>query len=100
MSNSDINFAADYYRSRGWTVIRTSGGAADIIAGLKSKVHFIKLYSGDLIIRGEFVQNAFSNNAIPVYATIITNKSGEKNKIQLLNANENRRIKLKKLLNN
>ncbi len=84
MSDKIIQLVCDSYQSKGWTVIKLpKGGINDIIAANKTKVHFVQVltkksvnfqkYNG--LAKNTFIQNAFSNNAIPVHAIVYPDTS-------------------------
>ncbi len=67
------------YAANGWTVIVPPRGALnDIITQKGKKMHFVQVTTKETITgaryqgiaRNTFIQNAFSNAAIPVYATV------------------------------
>lgn len=75
------------YQSAGWTAYQPKvGGINDLIASKGDKLHFVQVVlSTDLenmrykdVAKNTFIQNATSNSAIPVYATItIAQRKGE-----------------------
>lgn len=82
------------YRAAGWTVI-PSKGVSDMIANLREHVHFVQVRvkgSSDSRYTGQgmndFVQNAFSNGAIPIHANV------DKSQVTLYDVNENKRVLL------
>lgn len=89
-----ITVAEMKYTENGWTVIRPAGSINDIIAQRGKKYHFVQVvsdtetdnikYQG--IAKNSFIQNAFSNGAIPVYAHV-TGKKALKVTFEDVNAN-------------
>jgi hypothetical protein len=82
------------YRAAGWTVI-PSKGVSDMIANLREHVHFVQVRvkgSSDSRYTGQgmndFVQNAFSNGAIPIHANV------DKSQVTLYDVNEDKRVLL------
>lgn len=90
------------YAKKGWQVMSFSVGYNDLIAKSApnkqghSRVHFIQVMTPETEndarygreARGQFVQNAFSNNAEPVYALV------KKQKVSLTNVNLEKRVRL------
>ena len=85
------------YVENDWTVIRPLDGVNDIVAQRGKKYHFVQVvptcaidnvkYQG--IAKNSFIQNAFSNGAIPVYAHV----NGKKTlKVTFEDVNANTRI--------
>lgn len=67
------------YTLSGWTVITPpKGGPVDLIASRMGKLHYVRVkpiergdepkYHGEA--KNDFIQNAMSNTAIPVFATV------------------------------
>jgi hypothetical protein len=61
------------YRAKNWTVFAPKNGPNDIVAHFQgpkgaTKYHFVQLAPGRDI--GGFIQNAFSNGAMPIFAHI------------------------------
>lgn len=75
-----VEAVIDKYRSNGWVVISVQGvGLNDIIAQKQSgtnRLHFIQVVTDDQAAKhngnakNDFIQNAFSNQAVPVYAYV------------------------------
>lgn len=94
-SSIDPNeLVAAKYRAAGWTVI-PSKGVSDMIANLREHVHFVQVRvkgSSDARYTGQgmndFVQNAFSNGAIPIHANV------DKSQVTLYDVNEDKRVLL------
>jgi hypothetical protein len=93
------------YQSKGWQIMNTPrGGINDLVAGKtiggKYRYHFVQFveseddidnalrYKGEA--KGAFIQNAYSNQATPVY--VIPRKSGSKRKVVLENADTSQKI--------
>lgn len=93
------------YQSRGWQIMHTPrGGINDLVAGKnvnnKYKYHFVQFvdseddidnaprYKGEA--KGAFIQNAYSNQATPVY--VIPRRSGANRKVVLENADTTQKI--------
>jgi hypothetical protein len=93
------------YQSRGWQIMNTPrGGINDLVAGKsvggKYKYHFVQFveseddidnaprYKGEA--KGAFIQNAYSNQATPVY--VIPRRSGANRKVVLENADTTQKI--------
>lgn len=93
MDPSDL--VAQKYTAAGWKVIPSKGGVNDFIANLNAHVHFVQIRvkgSSDARYTGQglndFVQNAFSNGAVPVHACV------DKTQVTLYDVNEDKRILL------
>ena len=68
MKNPLIKIVKDKYLEYGWTVIEVPPGEVnDLIAGKGTKLHFVCVEDKN---RNNFIQNAFSNGAVPVYARV------------------------------
>jgi hypothetical protein len=74
-----IDAVAAYYLAAGWSVVLApSGGQCDLITGRvgkPSRMHFIQVIApndprSDIAARNNFIQNAFSNVALPVHAEV------------------------------
>ncbi len=76
-----VECVIDKYRTHGWIVMFVNGsGINDIIAqkttDQKTKLHFIQVVTDEDAAKhngnakNDFIQNAFSNQAVPVYAYI------------------------------
>jgi hypothetical protein len=79
------------YASAGWTaVLAPKGSLNDVIAHNGAKLHFVYIDVGkvdsDGLVKNTFIQNAFSNGAVPVYAHIADKK------VTLCDINLNSRI--------
>jgi hypothetical protein len=66
------------YRAKNWTVFAPKNNINDVVAHLQTtrgdgKYHFVQIAPGRNI--SGFIQNAFSNGATPVLATIKSGKS-------------------------
>ncbi|SIP85874.1 Hypothetical protein PACV_159 [Pacmanvirus A23] len=75
------------YTENNWQIIRApKNGMNDLIAQKANKLHFIQVVTKENIdepkyhglAKSSFIQNAFSNNATPVFAHVVTGKSGIK----------------------
>jgi len=71
------------YVNAGWVIHVPSGrGINDFIASKRGRLHFVKCMKEEStnspaftgLARNTFIQNAFSNNATPVYAIVGNNK--------------------------
>ncbi len=66
------------YTACGWATIVPRGSMNDLIAQKDKKLHFVQVVTADTqdnprfqgIAKNTFIQNAFSNAAQPVYATV------------------------------
>ena len=93
------------YQSKGWQIMNTPrGGINDLVAGKsvggKYRYHFVQFveseddidnamrYKGEA--KGAFIQNAYSNQATPVY--VISRKHGANRKVVLENADTTQKI--------
>lgn len=79
------------YQLAGWDVIKAPRGSINnIIAHNANKLHFIQINNGGVdqtgLAKNTFIQNAFSNGAIPVFATVTPNN------ISLQDINLNTRV--------
>ncbi len=93
--------AAKYVENK-WQVMIMQGTINDIVAKRNDRYHFIQVVPSDKVddmryhalAKNSFIQNAFSNNAIPVHAlvTIINGRSGARAKITLEDVNAQTRI--------
>lgn len=100
--NDKIRHIAKKYETMGWTVI-TVGNASgtstvDLMVQRARTLHFIKCVesletTAELsdLPRNSYIQNAFSNNAVPVYATV----NSATGAVALANVNTNETIMLK-----
>ncbi len=75
----DVKYVAEYYAQNKWTVITApKGSLVDLIASKGSRMHFVKVLStsgtsySEGVAKNDYIQNAFSNMAIPVFATEIS----------------------------
>lgn len=68
------------YSDHGWTIIvAPKGGLNDLIASKGERLHHIQVVTVDTIDepqhhgepKNNFIQNAFSNNAVPVFAHVV-----------------------------
>ena len=88
-----IGFVLSKYRLEGWEVIMAPATAPmDIICVRGTRFHFVKVLGGAEPLYGErnqFIQNAMSNTAEPVFATV------EGEKMTLKNINEGTRCNIK-----
>lgn len=71
----EIQKVSDYYIANGWETLVLQQTYCDLIAKKGTKIHFVKAITDDnidkyLLTKNVFVQNAFSNNATPVYAKV------------------------------
>ena len=75
--DSNREKVADEYRAAGWNVVT---GKEHLIAGRDKRLHFVKIAPNESteasseMIKNNFIQNAFSNDAIPVYARVVGSK--------------------------
>ncbi len=90
-----MNATIAKYTAAGWIAFPGGGGINDVIAyrgGPNPRLHFVQIvtdkalprYNG--LAKNTFIQNAFSNMAVPVYATV-----GPKD-VSFENVNENKKI--------
>jgi hypothetical protein len=97
--NSDHQSAvANKYSEYGWIITNSPGGMNDMIAHKQDKLHFIRIvtpenydearYHG--LAKNSFIQNAFSNGAIPVHAHVVA--KGGRTKVTFENVNIGDRI--------
>jgi len=93
-----IKEVIDKYVSFGWTVIKIPPGSInDIITQKAARVHFVQIITKDTaenakfhgLAKNTFIQNAFSNGAVPVYARVVTSSP---RKITFENVNEGTRV--------
>lgn len=88
-----IGFVLSKYRLEGWEVIMAPATAPmDLICVRATRFHFVKVLGGAEPTDGErnqFIQNAMSNTAEPVFATV------EGEKMTLKNINEGTRVVIK-----
>lgn len=91
------------YSEFGWTLMKLPHGSLnDIVAQKDKKIHFIQVVTPETIdnvkfqgiARNTFIQNAFSNSAIPVYAHVVTkdSRAGQKITVTFQDINLNTRI--------
>ena len=95
-----IKEVIDKYISFGWTVIKIPPGSInDIIAQKAARVHFVQIITKDTaenakfhgLAKNTFIQNAFSNGAVPVYSRVVTSGQPPR-KITFENVNEGTRV--------
>lgn len=95
-----IGAAMAKYNEAGWTAYRCpTGGMNDFIAHRDKKLHYLQVVPSDNVenmrFHGEakntFIQNAFSNSAVPIHATVTAKKVGGA-KITLEDVNTNGRV--------
>lgn len=90
---SVIGFVLSKYRLEGWEVLMAPPTAPmDLICVRSSRFHFVKVLGGAEPSDGErnqFIQNAMSNRAEPIFATV------EGEKMDLKNINEGTRVQIK-----
>lgn len=68
------------YVEFGWQAIRAPGGINDILAQKNKRFHFVQVVTKETIDdpkfhglpKNDFVQNAFSNGATPIFAHVIS----------------------------
>lgn len=95
-----IECAAKKYSDAGWTVMMTpKGGINDFVAGKTDRFHFVQVvidpddmkYHG--LSKNSFIQNAFSNNAAPVYAYVrLVTGSNSRAEVRLEDVNSQSRL--------
>lgn len=92
-----IDHAIAKYTENGWGIIRPpKGGLNDFIASRNQRVHFVQVvtkatitdakYHGEA--KNNFVQNAFSNSATPIFAHVV---EGPKPKVTFEDVNTGNR---------
>jgi hypothetical protein len=88
------DIVAQKYQECGWTTI-TATGINDLISQKDKQTHFIQVVLDETALkhqtqaRNDFIQNAKSNGAIPVYAKVAGTQ------VSLQNIDENKRILLR-----
>ena len=74
------DIAAEKYTINGWNVIKPPKGSVnDFLASRNGRLHFVQVVTKDTIAdqkyhgsaKNDFVQNAFSNGAIPIFAHVV-----------------------------
>lgn len=94
---TSLDIAIAKYQDNGWKVIKPAkGGLNDFIASRGTRIHFVQVVTkstiGDAKYHGEaknnFVQNAFSNSAIPIFAHVV---EGAKPKVTFEDVNTGNR---------
>lgn len=90
------------YTEFGWVAIRSpKNSLTDIIAQKDKRLHFVQVVTPETIDdvkfqglpKNTFIQNAFSNTAVPVYAHVVTTKKKEiTTKITFEDVNLNTRV--------
>ncbi|QYB17515.1 hypothetical protein PV-S19_0151 [Pacmanvirus S19] len=82
-----IDAVISKYTENNWQIIRApKNGMNDLIAQKANRLHFIQVVTKENIdepkyhglAKSSFIQNAFSNNATPVFAHVVTGKTGIK----------------------
>ena len=95
---SPIDIAAAKYSENGWTIIKPPKGSVnDFIANRNGRLHFVQVVTKESYedpkyhggAKNDFVQNAMSNSAIPVFAHVV---GGSKPKVTFQDVNTNNRI--------
>ena len=94
-----VKRAAEHYSANGWTVITTPPGSlVDLITSKGSRLHFVKV-TADLesaystgLAKNEYIQNAFSNVATPVFAV---ETSSNPPRYKFVNPNTDTRVQIK-----
>jgi hypothetical protein len=79
------------YVDAGWSAVPAPKGSVnDVIAHIDNKLHFVSIESErtdpEGLVKNTFIQNAFSNGAVPVYARVVGSK------VTLCDINLNTRI--------
>jgi hypothetical protein len=95
-----IQFISAKYEAEGWTVIRSpKGGINDIVVKRDNRYQFVQIVCDDDdprstgLSRNNFIQNAFSNGAVPVVAKIDINKKDPlKSKVSYEDVNVGARV--------
>lgn len=94
-----LAIVAERYCQAGWSVVYPPiGSINDLIAQRGKKLHFIQINTPENVTsckfqdipKNTFIQNAFSNGAVPVYAHITVTRA--KSKLAFEDANQNSRI--------
>ena len=96
---TSVKQVAGYYAENGWTVIVTpADSGVSLITAKGSRLHFVRVtatteavYSAG-IARNEYVQNAFSNAATPVFAVEVP---GAPPKYRFINPNTDTRVAIR-----
>lgn len=93
---------SEKYKSFGWTVIKSPPkSVTDLIASKDKKLHYIQITTPETISDAKFqdnsksqhVQNAFSNNAVPIYAHVVPeNKKLGTHKVTFTDINTNSKV--------
>ncbi len=87
------------YTANGWTVITPPKGALnDLITQKGKKLHFVQIITKETvtgaryqgIAKNTFIQNAFANAAIPVYALVTA--SGNRISVSFEDVNQNSKL--------
>jgi hypothetical protein len=91
----------NYYSASKWVVISAPAGTInDVIASKGNRLHFVKIINTHnklwqkQNVKNTFIQNAFSNGAIPVYAYVVENPESHKCKINFININTETKINM------
>lgn len=91
--------SAKKYTDAGWTVVMTNGGINDFVAGKADRFHFVQVVMDETdmkyhgLSKNSFIQNAFSNNAIPVYAYVrVVTGNNSRAEIRLEDVNTRSRL--------
>ncbi len=102
---NNISTVVEKYEKTGWKImLPTKGTLNDIIAQHPSgKIHFVQVMidndpRSESIPTGSFVQNAFSNGAVPIRANVNavnTRQNGIKYEVSLSDTNTNSKIILR-----
>lgn len=81
------------YTEMGWNAMRMKNSINDIVASKpkNTKIHFILVVTPDTLNdprfnglpKNTFIQNAFSNGAVPIFATVTTKQVGSGEKARL-----------------
>ena len=97
-----IAAAMNKYTDMGWTCMRQKTSINDLVAHKSTRMHFIQVvtlaniddakYTG--LAKNTFIQNAFANNATPIFAHVITSmvKDAPRIKVTFEDVNTNCRI--------
>lgn len=95
---SPVDIAAAKYSENGWTIIKPPRGSVnDFIANRNGRLHFVQVVTKETYedpkyhggAKNDFVQNAMSNSAIPVFAHVV---GGSKPKVTFQDVNTNNRV--------
>jgi hypothetical protein len=99
-----IKYVASKYISGGWTIIYPQKGAInDLLVQKGARVQFVQVVTDELlegarhsdVAKNTFIQNAFSNAADPIYATVSVSKAGVPS-VRFENVNTNTRVVIAK----